>query len=58
MAERQSDGRKRNAASPGGKPDPTTPDKDVVKVGREERRSAGPDGPDATEIGATFKNSP
>lgn len=55
MAERQSDGRRKNGAEPGGKPDQTTPEDKVVKVGRKETRTAGPDGPDAREVGDTFK---
>ena len=55
MADKQTDGRKANGAAPAGKPDPSTPDKDVRAVGRHERTTAGPDGPDATEVGNTFK---
>lgn len=50
-----SDGRKKNAADSGGKPDPATPAKDVKRTGRESTRRAGPDGPDAKVIGDTFK---
>jgi len=53
--QKQSEGRERNAAIPGGKPDADTPDDAVRRVGRESRRRAGPDGPDAREIGDTFK---
>ena len=55
MTEEQSEGRKRNGASPAGKPDATTSDEDVKRTGKAETRSAGPDGPDATEVGNTFK---
>ena len=55
MSEKQTDGRRRNGASPGGKPDASTPTKNVEAVGGHERRSAGPDGPDATAVGNTFK---
>jgi hypothetical protein len=30
----------------------------VERNGQRERKSAGPDGPDATEVGDTFKRSP
>lgn len=56
--QKQSEGRERNAAIPGGKPDADTPDEAVRRVGRESRRRAGPDGPDAREIGDTFKKRP
>lgn len=55
---RQSPGRERNAASPGGKPEAATSDEAVRRVGRESQRRAGPDGPDAREIGDTFKKKP
>lgn len=58
MAERQSEGRRKNGAEPGGKPDQTTPQDEVMKVGRKETRTAGPDGPDAREVGDTFKQPP
>lgn len=58
MADRQSEGRRANGAAPGGKPDPNTPDTEVEKVGRAEARSAGPDGPDATDEGDTVKHPP
>lgn len=53
---RQTDGRKSNGAMPAGKPDQTTPDRKVKAVGEQSRRKAGPDGPDATEVGDTFKS--
>ncbi len=55
---KQSKGRERNAARPGGKPDPATSDEAVRRVGQESQRRAGPDGPDAREIGDTFKTPP
>lgn len=55
MDKEQSDGREANGATPGGKPDASTSSKAVEKTGKAETRSAGPDGPDATEIGDTFK---
>lgn len=58
MAERQSRGREINAASPGGKPDPATSDDAVKRTGLKARKAAGPDGPDATVVGDTFKRAP
>ncbi|QDH74720.1 hypothetical protein [Brevundimonas sp. M20] len=55
---KQSEGRRANGAMPGGKPDQTTSDAEVKRTGEASRRKAGPDGPDATEIGDTFKRSP
>lgn len=55
MDDKQGDGRRRNGAMPAGKPDQTTSDKAVRKTGEKERQSAGPDGPDASVIGETFK---
>ncbi len=57
MASEQSRGRRRNAATPGGKPEAEEPEEAVMRVGRESSRRAGPDGPDATEVGNTFKAS-
>ena len=53
----QTDGRKANGAAPGGKPDQSTSSHDVEENGRRERTSAGPDGPDAGEVGKTFKKT-
>ena len=47
-------GREANEALPLGE----IPGKDTKKTGEKERRTAGPDGGDATEVGDTFKNSP
>ncbi|MBB3871942.1 MAG: hypothetical protein KJ728_00515 [Alphaproteobacteria bacterium] len=58
MDREQTKGREKNGADPAGKPDGLTSDADVKKVGQQERRSAGPDGPDAAEIGDTFKRKP
>lgn len=55
---RQSKGREANGAIPGGNPDPADSDAEVRKVGRQSTRAAGPDGPDATEVGDTFKKKP
>ena len=58
MAEEQTDGRRENGAAPGGKPDASTSKKAVRENGLKERESAGPDGPDATVVGETFKRNP
>ena len=55
MSEIQTKGREKNGAAPLGKPDPATSDDDVKRVGEQSRTKAGPDGPDAGEIGETFK---
>lgn len=55
MTDKQTDGRDKNGAIPGRKPDASTSEADVRKVGKADARSAGPDGPDAAAIGDTFK---
>lgn len=55
MSDEQTEGREKNGAAPGGKPDASTSDKKVKENGRREAESAGPDGPDAGEVGETFK---
>lgn len=55
MEDGQSKGRKDNGAMPGGKPEAATSDKAVRETGRRETKSAGPDGPDASAVGDTFK---
>lgn len=55
MTRDQTRGREKNGAIPGGKPEADVSEADVKRTGRQERTSAGPDGPDATEIGDTFK---
>lgn len=55
MDKDQSDGRRKNGAETGGKPDASTSDGAVKENGRREAESAGPDGPDAGEVGETFK---
>lgn len=55
---KQTKGREDNGAIPGGKPEASSSDDAVKANGRRERRTAGPDGPDATEIGDTFKSPP
>lgn len=52
---RQSEGREDNGAIPAGRPDASTPEKKVRETGKKAQASAGPDGPDATEVGDTFK---
>ena len=58
MDPKQSEGRRKNAATPGGKPEAASSEEDVRRVGRMSRTRAGPDGPDAREIGDTFKKRP
>jgi hypothetical protein len=58
MDREQSEGRERNGAAPGGKPDASTSEEAVKANGRREAGSAGPDGPDASKVGDTFKQSP
>lgn len=58
MNRKQSQGREDNGAVPGDKPDASTSDAAVRRTGERERRSAGPDGPDATAVGDTFKRKP
>jgi len=53
-----SPGREANQALPTGERPGLVSDKDTVKTGQKERRTAGPDGGDSREIGDTFKNSP
>ena len=50
-------GREANDALPLGQR-PDVSDKDTTKTGRAERRTAGPDGGDAAEVGDTFKKGP
>ncbi|CAN5297552.1 hypothetical protein BH10PSE2_BH10PSE2_22870 [soil metagenome] len=58
MSDKQTEGREANGATPAGKPDASTSDAAVKRTGRREQQSAGPDGPDAGEVGETFKSSP
>ncbi len=53
-----SPGREANAALPAGERPGLVSDADAKKTGQKERRTAGPDGGDATEVGNTFKDSP
>jgi hypothetical protein len=52
-----SPGRQANDALPLGER-PDTSHQDTVKTGRQERRTAGPDGGDARAVGDTFKDRP
>lgn len=55
MAGLNSDGRKANAAEPLGQRSGLVSKKGVERVGEASREAAGPDGPDAAEVGRTFK---
>lgn len=52
------DARRANGATPDGGPSPDTPEEDVLRTGRRSQKAAGPDGPDASVIGDTFKRKP
>ena len=54
----QTEGRDDNGAIPLGRPDASTSDAEVKRNAEREQRSAGPDGPDAAEVGDTFKKPP
>jgi hypothetical protein len=54
----QTKGREANAAQPLGQRPGLVSEKATQRVGEESRRRAGPDGPDATEVGETFKRAP
>ncbi len=55
----QSKGREANAAQPLTNERPgLVSEAGTERTGRESRRRAGPDGPDATEVGDTFKRAP
>ena len=51
----QTPGRDDNGAIPLGRPDASTSDAEVKRNAERERETPGPDGPDATEVGDTFK---
>ncbi|MBP8248036.1 MAG: hypothetical protein KAX56_14295 [Phenylobacterium sp.] len=55
MSKAQTPGREANAAQPLGERKGLVSNKATKETGEKERRSAGPDGPDAGVIGATFK---
>lgn len=48
-------GRKANGAEPLGKRPGLVLDEAAARTGKKSRRAAGPDGPDATAVGDTFK---
>jgi hypothetical protein len=52
-----SEGREKNEALPLGERSGLVSEAATKRTGLAERKSAGPDGPDATEIGDTFKAS-
>jgi hypothetical protein len=54
----QTEGRKANAAQPLGERTGLVSNKGAKRTGEAERRSAGPDGPDAGEISKTFLTPP
>ncbi|HYD26566.1 hypothetical protein [Brevundimonas sp.] len=54
----QTEGRDDNGAIPLGRPDASTSDAAVKRNAEREKQTAGPDGPDATEVGDTFRKRP
>ncbi|MGI4817903.1 MULTISPECIES: hypothetical protein [unclassified Brevundimonas] len=56
--DKQTEGRTKNGAVPVTKSTPDAPDKGAQKAHEKSQQRAGPDGPDATEIGDTFKKAP
>ena len=54
----QTPGRDANGAVPLGRPDASTSDAAVKRNAERERKTAGPDGHDAAEVGDTFKTRP
>ncbi|HEY0437207.1 MAG TPA: hypothetical protein VGC92_11230 [Phenylobacterium sp.] len=54
----QTDGREDHAAQELGDRKGLVSDKGSERTGRESTRRAGPDGPDATAVGETFKKQP
>ena len=54
----QTKGRDENGAMPLGRPDGSTSEAAVKRNAEREQQTAGPDGPDATEVGDTFKSAP
>jgi hypothetical protein len=55
MAEQNTEGRKDNAAQPLGERRGLVSNDQTKATGKKERKSAGPDGPDAAEVSRTFK---
>ncbi len=58
MTDDNSAGRKANEAEPLGASTANGGKDAVQRTGEKSRQAAGPDGPDATEVGETFKRSP
>jgi hypothetical protein len=58
MSQPNTEGRKANDAEPLGKTPGLKSEKDQERTAERSRRSAGPDGPDATAVGDTFKTPP
>ena len=56
--DKQSAGRKANAALPPGRRDGQSPDAKITKIGRSARTRPGPDGVPPDEIGDSFKKKP
>jgi len=54
----QSEGRKDNAAQPLGKQPGLASEDEIKHNGEKSRHAAGPDGPDPTVVGDTFKTKP
>ena len=54
----QTPGRKANEAQPLGERQGLVSDTQTERTAQKERASAGPDGPDAREVGETFKKTP
>lgn len=54
----QSKGREANAAQPPGERPGLVSKAGAAKTAARSRQAAGPDGPDAGEVGATFKAKP
>ena len=57
MSANQTDARRQNAARPLGQRDGGDTEAKAKAAGKREQGTAGPDGPDATEVGDTFKKS-
>ena len=55
MTKQQTDGRKANAAQPLGEREGLVSKKGTKRTGERARRSAGPDGPDARQVGDAQK---
>lgn len=57
-SEPQTEGRDKNGAEPLGPSRGIESTKELKETGKESTRRAGPDGPDATYVGDTFKRWP